>query len=131
MLVKSEIIKTRTSEIWVDENDVLRVKVIEGAELTYEEVKKCFEIYSELGCGKNGKALQIMDARANCTMNKEGRDYAAKVSSDFFIASAVITNNLPVKLIVNFFNSFYKTGVPLKIFSSEAKALEWLLKYRK
>lgn len=130
MLAKSEIIRTRTSEIWVDEDGILRVKVMEGAELTYEEVKKCFEVYSELGYGKNDKALQIMDARANCTMNKEGRDYAAKVSSDFFIACAVITNNLPVKLIVNFFNSFYKTGVPMRIFSSEEKALEWLLKYK-
>ncbi len=131
MLVKSEIIETKTSEIWIDDRGILNVKVMEGAELTYEEVKICFESYSELGCGEHNKMLQLMDANANCSMTKEAREYVAKQGDHFFIASAVITNNLAVRLIANFINKFYKMNLPFKLFDSEEKALQWLLKFRK
>jgi hypothetical protein len=131
MLTKSEIIKTKTSEIWIDENAILRVNVMEGAELTYEEVAICFESYAKLGCGSDNKVLQLMDARVNSSMTKEGREYVAKQAKHFFIASAVITNNLPVRLIANFFIKFYRLNIPVKIFDSKEKALEWLLKFRK
>ena len=131
MLVQSEIIKTKTSEIWIDDRGILNVKVSEGAELTYEEVKNCFDIYRELGCGGDNKVLQLMYANVNAAMSKEAREYVAKQGQDFFIASAVITNNLAIRLIANFISKFYKLGFPFKIFDSEDKALEWLLKYRK
>lgn len=131
MLTKSEIIKTKTSEIWIDERDVLRVNILEGSELNLEEVVTCFDSYRELGCGENNKVLQLMDARVNCTMTKEAREYVAKQAKDFFIASAVVTDNLVVRLIANFITKFYKLEVPFKIFDTEEKAWEWLLRFRK
>jgi len=131
MMIKSEIIKTNTSEIWIDGQGLLRVKVVEGAELNLEEVIICFDSYRELGCGPHNKVLQLMDVRVNSSMNKEAREYVAKQAKDFFIASAVVTDNLAVRLIANFINKFYKLDIPFKLFHTEEKALEWLSKYRK
>lgn len=131
MLTKSETIKTKTSEIWIDERDVLRVNVLEGSELNLEEVVMCFKSYRELGCGESNKVLQLMDARVNCTMTKEAREYVANQAKDFFIASAVVTDNLVVRLIANFITKFYKLEVPFKVFDTEEKAWEWLLRFRK
>ena len=63
MPVKSTVIKIGTSDIWVDEQNILRVKVYEGAELNLKEVKIYFEAYCELGCNKNNKLLQLMDVQ--------------------------------------------------------------------
>ncbi|MGQ0829515.1 MAG: DUF7793 family protein [Bacteroidota bacterium] len=131
MLLKSEKIKTNVAEIWIDEQELLRVDIFEGAELNLEEVIICFDSYRELGCGPNNRVLQLMDARVNCTMTKEARDYVAKHAKAFFIASAVVSDNLVVRLIANFINKFYQLDVPLKLFHSEEKALEWLMKFRK
>ncbi len=131
MLVKSEIIKTKISEIWLDEKGILNVKIIEGADFTYDEVEICFDAYKQLGCGENNKVLQLMHAKVNAAMSKEARELVAKKGKDFFIASAVVTDNLAVRLIANFISKFYKLDFPFKIFDSEEKALEWLLKFRK
>ena len=131
MLVKPTTIKTKTSEIWIDEENILRVKVLEGAELTYEETVICFDAYRELGCNENNKVIQLMDASVNASMTKEARDYVSEQGSKFFIASAVVTNNLAVRLIANFINKFYKLNFPFRVFDSEEKAMEWLLKFRK
>ena len=131
MPVKSTVIKIGASDIWVDEQNILRVKVYEGAELNLKEVKIYFEAYCELGCNKNNKLLQLMDVQVNAHMTKEAREYVAQNAEKFFIASAVITANLAVRLIANFITKFYKLEVPFKLFETEEKALEWLLKYRK
>jgi hypothetical protein len=131
MLLKSEIIKTKTSEIWIDDRGILNVKVFEGAELTLDEVKINFNVYRELGCNENNKVLQLMDAQAHCSMTKEAREYVAQQAKDFFIASVVITNNLAVRLIANFINKFYKLDIPFRLVESEDEALEWLLKFKK
>ncbi|MBA3706101.1 MAG: hypothetical protein H0W84_09440 [Bacteroidetes bacterium] len=131
MMIKSEVIKTKTSEIWIDDKGILHVKVFEGAEMNYDEVVNNFNVYRGLGFGENNKVLQFMDARVNCTMSKEGREYVAENAKDFFIASTVITNNLAVRLIANFINKFYKLEVPFKLFDTEEKGMEWLLKFRK
>ena len=131
MLVKSKIIKTKTSEIWIDDRGILNLKTYEGAELNYEEVKNCFDVYRELGIGSTNKVLQLISSKDNFNITKEGREYAAKYGKDFFIASAVVTDNLAVRLLANFFRNFYKFIVPFKIFESEGKAVDWLLRYRK
>ena len=123
--------KTKNSEIYLDDEGILWLKPINGADLDLEEVTACFDIYKKMGINKDNKVLQIIDAQVMVTMNKDGRDYAALHGIDFFIASAVISNNLSVRLIVNFFNIFYKSPlVPLKMFESEESAKKWLFKFK-
>jgi hypothetical protein len=118
-------IKTKMNEIWIDDEGFLILKPQEGAELDLEEVKICFESYKKLGVGPDNKVLEIIDAREG-SMTSEARTYAAEVGGDYFIAAAIISDSLAVRLIVNFFNNFYRQTVPFKMFSTQEEAKKWL-----
>lgn len=120
---------TKCNEIWLNEEGILIVKAIQGADIDEEEAIACFEIYRQLGCYEN-KVLQLLDARADMSITREARNYAAEHGKDFFIASAIVTDSFTVRLIVNFFNSFYKPLVPFKLFSTEEEALAWLRNFK-
>ena len=130
MQVQAKIYRTKYTEIWLDEEEILWLKPDPETELDQEEVAACFDTYREMGINPDHKVLQIIDARVNVSMNKEGRDYAALHGHDCFIASAVISSSLSVRLIVNFFNFFYKASVPLKMFDTEESAKKWLARFR-
>lgn len=118
------------ADVWLNERGILYVKIKEDAEISDTDANELFAAYEKLGCKQN-KVLQIIDARSGGTITPEGREVSVKNSKDYFIASAVISNNLAVKLIVNFFNSFYKYEVPLKIFKTEEEGLNWLDQFKK
>ena len=127
---KAEKTVATKSDVWLDEEGILRVKFPAGVDIDVDEVKRCFAVYERLGC-REKKVLQLLDATApDFTFSKEARDFAAKNGRDFFIASAIVSPHLHVRIIVNFFNSFYKHDVPFKLFGTEEDALKWLRKFK-
>ena len=122
-------IRTKMNEIWIDEEGILILKPDDGAELDLEEVKACFEAYKKLGVGPHNKVLELIDARDG-SMTGEARAFAAKNGVDYFVAAAIISDSLAVRLVVNFFNSFYSQLVPFKMFASEEAARQWLRTFR-
>ncbi len=128
-MLQKEKILTGKSEIWIDEEGILRLCPVDGSEIDLEEVKACFAHYRALGLKKK-KALQLIDARIDVSFTQEARDYAAKHAREYFIASAVISSSLPVRLLINFFNAFDKDGAPLRMFKTEEEALGWLRTFR-
>ncbi|MES2567852.1 MAG: hypothetical protein V4565_13350 [Bacteroidota bacterium] len=128
-MVEFSKIRTKFNEIWIDDEGILVLKPKEGAELDLEEVKVCFEAYKELGVGPQNKVLELIDARDG-SMSSEARAYAAKNGVDYFIAAAIISDSLAVRLVVNFFNSFYSQLVPFKMFSTEEEGRKWLRTFR-
>ncbi len=128
-MLQKEKILTGKSEIWIDEEGILRLSPVDGAEIDLEEVKTCFEHYRQLGLQKK-KTLQLVDGRVSIHMTTEARDYVAKHAHDYFIASAVISTSLPVRLLINFFNAFYKGAIPLRMLKTEEEALRWLRNFR-
>jgi hypothetical protein len=132
MTIRVKSYRTKSSELWLDEEGILWLSPLENAELDLEEVSNCFEVYRHMGIGPENKVFQIIDARRAVQMSKEGRDYAAKHGADFFIASAIISDNFSVRLMVNFFNVFYKAQVvPFRLFDSEESARKWLGKFKR
>ncbi len=122
-------IKTKLNEIWIDDEGILILKPIEGAELDLDEVKACFAAYRELGVGPHNKVLELIDARDG-SMSGEARSYAAEVGKDYFIAAAIISDSLAVRMVVNFFNTFYTQLVPFKMFATEEAARKWLRTFK-
>lgn len=123
-------INTLHNEIWLDEEGVLWVRALEMHEMDLDEAKACFDAYRQL-LGEKCGVLQIVDARNSFTLTKEARDYVAAEGELLFTASAVISSSLPVRLMVNFLNQFYRNKVALKMFSSEKEARKWLHKFKK
>jgi hypothetical protein len=131
MEIKLQVHRTKYSEIFLDDNGILWLKPDDDAELDLEEVVACFDTYRKMGINKENRVLQIIDVKTNATMTKEGREYAANAGKAFFIASGIISNNLAVRMLVNFFNIFYKSqAVPFRLFNTEESAKKWLLKFR-
>lgn len=122
-------IETKLNQIWIDDEGFLILKPQEGAELDLDEVKACFRAYDQLGIGPHNKVLEIIDARDG-SMTTEGRAYAAENGKNYFIAAAIISDSLAVRLVVNFFNTFHKQLVPFKMFKNEEDAREWLRTFR-
>jgi hypothetical protein len=123
-----QVHKTRLNEIWIDDSGILHIKMKAG-EVDLEEAMACFDIYAKLGCAEK-KVLQIMDARDGFSVTREARDYSAHEGKKYFIASAIISKSLAVRIIVNFFNRFYRQPVPFKLFEDKEEALEWLKKFK-
>ena len=98
-------INTKANQIWIDEDGLLLVKTTDGAELDVDEVKACYEAYESLGIGPHNKVFQLMYVNDGA-MTMEARTYAAEHIDNYLIASAIISNSLAVRLVVNFLNKF-------------------------
>lgn len=129
-MVQAQKISTGKSDIWIDEEGILRLYPVEGEEIDLEEAKRCFQIYRQLGCCEN-KRPQLIITKGSSALTAEARNYAAKHGQDCFTASAVVSNSLAIRFLVNFFNSFYKSPIPFRMFKTEEEALEWLRGFRK
>jgi hypothetical protein len=124
-------IRTKHSEIWLDEEDMLIVQMDNDIELDLEEVKASFEVYAALGYGNGHKALQlILSQEESSSMPADARKYAAERAKEYFIASAVVGQSLAVRLVVNFFNAFYKRQIPFRMFETEEAARAWLRQFK-
>lgn len=128
-MVSAKKIITPVNEIWIDEEGFLILKPIEGVEIDLEEAKACFDVYEKLGIGPQHKVLQLIDARDG-SMTPEARTYAAEKGKNYFIAAAIISDSLAVRIVVNFFNSFYQQIVPFKMFPDEESAKKWLRTFK-
>jgi len=129
MLIDKKI-ASKGIEIWIDEKGFLYLSIMEDVELDLETATKTFRIYTELGVGPENKVLQIIYAQPGSNISPEARKYVAGKGKLFFKASAIIGTALPIRLVVNFFNSFYKHEVPFKMFENESAAKKWLEGYR-
>jgi hypothetical protein len=61
-------------------------------------------------------------------MTKEAQQFFAKdaPSTPQITASAIIVNNLPIRILVKFYLNFYKPHYPTQIFPTASPAKEWL-----
>lgn len=119
-------IRTRVSEIWLDDFNILRVRSISEEVIDLEEVKSCFQIYESLGC-KTGNSLQILYTSNILGMTRDAREYVGLNGKYYFKASAIVGTSLATRIIINFFRNFFKDPVQLKLFRTDEEALEWLL----
>jgi hypothetical protein len=122
----SKKISSQKDTIWIDENGFMRIKPNDGFEFNESDVQRQFESYSKLGIGTTKKVKLLVDATFDFQMNKEARDIAAKKAKEYFIATAIVSNSFTTRLLINFLNSFYNFGLPIKMFSTEKEAIKWL-----
>lgn len=124
----SGIIETRTSTIRIDNEGILRMKIRQGAKVDLKEAESVFKTIKELTGGE--KVLELMEGGNFFTFDEAAQKHAAKYGKDLFVASAIIIRSSGMRILFNFFNSFFTTPVPFKMFSSEEKALQWLRKFK-
>ena len=118
-------ITTSVAEMHIDEDGVLRIKILPGANLTLDAVREYFEATKKLLAGK--KALILFEAATEYTISDEAKLFGASaevVATRFAIA--YVTKSIANRLMYNLYLSVYKPEVPTKMFSSKESGLKWL-----
>lgn len=126
----SLVVKTLINEKYIDDEGFLRMKVLEGVQITVDNLKEDLSVNKELTGGK--KTCVLYDARPDFLITVQAREY---LQTEAFnadrLATAVITNKLGVRIMVNFMTRVKKTVTPLRVFSNEETALKWLRGFKK
>jgi hypothetical protein len=92
------------------------------------DVEKAKEIITGIGEAAHQKKRPVLiSSESFSAPTPEARVFLAKKeSSPYSSASAYMARTLPEKIMVNAFLKFNKPARPTKMFTSEAKAIEWL-----
>jgi hypothetical protein len=124
------IIRTKTSEMSIDEHGIFHKTVIENCHVDLEALKESDKITEELTEGK--KVFMLYDARNHFTLTEDAMEYARK---DIFnkkrIATAIVSEKTGIKIMVDYITKTMKPSMPIRIFSNTEEALAWLLSLKK
>lgn len=117
--------KTRTCEIFIDENGILHIKILGGVIIDLEDAADNFLVAKYLTGGK--PVLKLLDARRTFIIKKEAVAFVEKENvPEKTIAKAIIVGSLISKYLNQNFLRPQNAGFPIKIFISEKEALAWL-----
>jgi hypothetical protein len=131
----AKVIEMSTSLIWLDDDGVLYSVPKPGVtppdslsrEETLEEMRK-FKEATGLTNGK--KACMILETNSNSKPpKKEDRDFIAEQLNDITKAMAVISSSPLSRMIANLFFGLKPPAYPVKFFSNEKDAKEWIQQY--
>lgn len=123
-----QVIETPTCILGMDKNLICHMTYHPDAQVTIEEMKVIEQALLQLS--NNGPMKIMMDMRNRYIhFDGDARKYAATAPvTKKFIAEAVLLNNLPSRLLFNFFLKFDRPQFPIRAFSDEEAAMEWLHK---
>ncbi len=118
-----------SATISFDSNNVLLVKFKDEVEVGLEEMIELVDVSLKLVAGT--PFYLLVDARNILgNMDHGERDYITSHQeySDLNIAQAIIVNNMPIKILANFYTKFYPQANPVKVFGELDRGRDWLMK---
>ncbi|MCK4760933.1 MAG: STAS/SEC14 domain-containing protein [Candidatus Aminicenantes bacterium] len=124
--MKNEVTETSTTKIWLSRDNICHVELLPDVEITLDDMKKNVAATYNVVGGK--KALIFIDIRKVKYMTREARLYPSGREMEKVTAAAALLTGSPVsKVVGNFFLGLNKPPThPIKLFTSEEKAVEWL-----
>ena len=122
----AKVVDNRSNIIWLNDLDIVCVKVKEGKNITLKDAKA--EIQTGLKLMEGSKFLLLVDGTGTKSMDKAARDFFSKSEevNKNVIAAAIMANSIISSVIANFFIGLNETTIPVKLFTDEQKAIEWL-----
>jgi len=123
-------ITTRTTKIWLDDVGIIHSLGLPGVDHSLEDA---INIVKAIVAVSEGKARPLLsDIRQIKSIDREARQHLADSEiNDVVLANAVMVDSPLSRMIGNFFNGFNKPPIPLKLFSDETEAVNWLLEFMK
>jgi len=116
---------TRTRRYHMDDDGILRMTVLPGAEETLADAVENVRAGAALRKGRSCPTLS--DSRWLKSVSREARAYyGGTASAEVATAVAVLIGSALQRTIVNFILVFSKPRFPVRFFTSEAEALAWL-----
>ncbi|NQX97735.1 MAG: hypothetical protein HRT73_07630 [Flavobacteriales bacterium] len=113
--------------ISLDKERVLLIKYKDGVYVDIDEAEKIMEATVEI-VGKTNFYL-IVDARdILSSLDHNSRKFMSEHEvNEFNIAQAIIVNNMPIRLLANFYLKFYKHNNPIRVFTDIDEGRKWVL----
>ena len=122
-------VKTRTANIFLDDNKILHIEIIDGVNIDYEDA-----IDNHLVCknlSNNQKVLKLLDSRVKWSIDKKAETFAeSKEVEEKTRARAIIVGSTIQSVLSNFFNRLNKPNVPTMVFSDYDEAYQWLVSFK-
>lgn len=119
------IIELEKFHTWMGGDGIARTKVKANAEIFLQDAKENTVAIETFYTGK--KFLLLVDIRKIKSISPEAREHFSLRGRESVVkAYAMILSSSRSRIIGNFFLSFYKPTVPVKLFDHEEKALGWL-----
>ncbi len=127
--MEDDFLLTRCAMISLGEDGIVRFTISAGADETLDEAREVVAAVAKIGKGK--KRPVLADARGVNSATREARRYyageeAAKVAG----AAAVLVGSPISRMIASFFVSINRPDFPVRLFTSESEAMEWLKGFR-
>jgi len=127
--MKNKVILTKNAKMWM-ENGILHCQLFPNTELTLESTKEIVEETLKLCKGKNVPILG--DIGKVKYINRESREYFSGEEAMKAASSLALLTHTPVSSVIgNFFLGINSPPYPVKLFTSEDKALKWLEQFTK
>lgn len=107
------------------EDSIYRFVIKEGIEMELKDAEELVKIGTGMTAGLRVGAL--VDSRATYTDTNEARAYfASETANRQFIAVAMVTTTLAMRLIGNYYIQSNKPNTPTRLFDNEDDAVKWL-----
>ncbi len=117
-------INTRCSKLWLDEGGILHEYFFPKTDFVLQDAKQSMAAGLELSEGADFSWLVNITGMKSIT--KEAREYYGEVENSHLKAVGLVTNSPVSKVFGNFFLRFNKPEIPVRLFSSEIQAYDWL-----
>ena len=123
----AEVLELPTSTLWFEENGILCVNSKRSPPQTTEEQKQSLKTFFDFLNGR--KVCLLLDVTLANPSSEEQRELASAEFPGFTRALAFLSGSALGKMVANIFFSIKKQPYPLKMFTDEAEAKEWLKQY--
>lgn len=116
-------LETPLSYYELDATGILHAQ-IKGVDQTKELIREDYRMLLEFL--ENKKVKTLVNATGLRKINKDHHEMLEEQIRNTSLAIAVVSSSVVGNLVIKVFLSLKKPPVPIKIFSSKAKALSWL-----
>ena len=123
--MSNEEIVTRTGRTWMGEDGIIRGVHLPDTEETLEDAKENMAATAKIGAGKRCPIL--VDLRRVKSIDRQAREYYGRGDQAEVVRAVALLIDSPLsRAIGNFILGINKPRIPVKLFTSEAEALDWL-----
>ncbi len=120
-----EVIALRKFHTWMGSDGIARTKVKPDAEIFLQDAKENTMVVETFYKGE--KFPLLVDIRNIKSISPEAREhFTLKGRESVVKAYAMILSSSLSRVIGNFFMSFHKPAIPVKLFVREEEAIAWL-----
>lgn len=124
-------------EYWLEEHNILVIRLVDKTgkkEIDEEDARHSLRVQQRLFKDQGQKLLILADLGDLSKVNKAAREFAksneGQAINNYALAYALIAPNRLNRMMGNMFGRIFKRTYPIKMFSSEEKAITWLLEQR-